>query len=279
MHMITHASAESQKTLFTFIIVAALGFSALIGLSFAKTVFGATGNLNTQTSHKKGILFDSASSDFRTIAPGYSAGTIESTMSLPHTTSGTDRMLFVTVAASESFAATADAVTGVTYAGVPMTLVGKVAVVDSAHAATPIEEYLYYLVAPAVGTNDIAVSYAPSGSGFQWVWIAGTSYAGVLQSAPDTSAVSADNLIASSISGTVTTLSRKSWVVMASYSGDGNTSAGSDTTIRSITPVLARAVLSDNMGAQRAPSSNVTLTINGNNDRVGSIITAIAPAN
>ena len=92
-----------------------------------------------------------------------------------------------------------------------------------------------------------------------------------------TTAPSSPDLIQSSISGTVTTLADNDWVVMGSYSGNGNTSAGTGTTIRATSPTQDRQVISDN-GGPKHPAGNVTLTINNDSDRVGSITAAIAPA-
>jgi hypothetical protein len=214
------------------------------------------------------IAFDAASSNY-TNSPGTSITT-------SHTVSGSNRILFVSVTLRQNCGdCVGDLLTGVTYNGTPMTQVGKVATHPG--TADPIETYLYYLIAPATGTHNIVASYSALGGVADDVQVASASYTGGSQLGLDASAVSADNLIQSSISGTVTTATDNDWVVMGSYSGDGNTSAGSGTTIRATSPTLDRQVLSDHGGAKSPPGS-VTLTVNNNNDRVGSITAAFAPA-
>jgi hypothetical protein len=213
-----------------------------------------------------GIVPDATSSGY-TASPGTS-------FTVAHTTSGTNRILWVSVTTGNGGGA-GDVVSGVTYNGTSMTQTGKVAT----YSGNPngLETYLYCLVAPATGTHNVVVSY-PSLSGT--VFVANASYTGASQTCtPDASAESASNIYpATSITGTVTTVADNDWVVMSSYSGDGNTSAGSGTTIRTTSPTLDRQVLSDN-GGPKHPAGSVTLTVNNNSDRVGSVTAAFAPAN
>lgn len=215
------------------------------------------------------IAFDAASSNF-TSSPGTSIST-------PHTVSGSNRILFVSVNIGKNCGnCQGDLLTGVTYNGAPLTLVGKVA--THSGIINPLETYLYYILAPDIGTHDIVVSYSALGGVLDAVWVASASYTGVSQSGLDASAVSADNIFpATSVTGTVTTVADNDWIVMGSYSGDGSTSAGAGTTIRATSPALDRQVLSDS-GGPKHPAGSATLTVNGNSDRVGSIVAAISPA-
>lgn len=210
-----------------------------------------------------GIQFDAASSNISS-SPGTSITTA-------HTVSGDNRVLFVSVTTANSGGG-GDVVSGVTYDGTSMTLAGKVAT----YSGSPdgLETYLYYLFAPAVGSHDIVVSYS-SLSGY--VWVANASYKNVSQSGLDAVATSSANLQQSSISGSVTTNADNAWVVMGSFSGDGNTSAGAGTTVRATSPTLDRQVLSDG-GGPKHPAGSATLSIDNNNDRVASVTAAIAPA-
>jgi hypothetical protein len=215
------------------------------------------------------IAFDAASSNY-TGSPGGSGG-----ITTQHNISGSNRILFTSVTVTLGGSGlNADAVTGATYNGTAMTLVGKVA--THSGGTNPIETYLFSLMAPAVGPHDVVVSYSGLGGSSRQIFVANASYTGVNQSGLDATSTSADNIYpATSATGTVTTVADNDWVVMGSYSGDGNTSAGSGTTIRATSQTLDRQVLSDS-GGPISPAGNVTLTVNNNSDRVGSVTAAIA---
>lgn len=123
-----------------------------------------------------------------------------SALSFSHTCSGTQRILFMSII---NIAANTDDLTSVTYAGIPMTLIGQ--------ALEPVNlrwTYLYYVIAPATGANNITVN---SVSSTQKVMNA-ISYNGARQlTVPDASTIgtSAGN----SITGTVTTIADNCWLV------------------------------------------------------------------
>jgi hypothetical protein len=219
--------------------------------------------------HKSAPIHFDAGSSNHSSSPGTS-------MTTSHTVGGTNRILFVSASVGEGEAqGPGDVITGVTYNGVPLTLLGKVGT-NNHEPGNPIETYLYYLLAPDVGTHDVVVSYPDISGTSRNVWVASASYTGVAQSAPEASAGAANNVYSSSATGTVTTISDNAWVVMGSYNG-GNASAGSGTTVRAVSPTLTRQALSDS-GGPVSPPGSVTLTVNGDTDWTGTITAAIAPA-
>ena len=86
------------------------------------------------------IAFDAASS---------ATGVGVSSLTWAHTTSGADRLLIVGVSFDTG------TVTGVTYAGVPMTSVGN--------TTTALKMHMWRLIAPATGANNIVVSFSNTG--------------------------------------------------------------------------------------------------------------------
>lgn len=136
-----------------------------------------------------------------------------------HTTAGTNRILFVAVFGNNP----TDIITGVTYAGVPMELVNKRQVPSDRWV------YLFALINPALGTNNIIVSASGSTA------IAGdsASYTGARQTNnPD---VNTTNIASnqSSVSTSLTPLIDKSWTfLVAKGSGGSAPIAGTGTKLR-----------------------------------------------
>lgn len=97
--------------------------------------------------------------------------TSATTLTVSHTTSGSDRFLIVNVLSQTSGGG--DTITGVTYNGTSLTLVGK-------RAAGSEYIYQFQLANPASGANNVVVTSSVSGF-FQ---CENVSYTGVNQSAP-----------------------------------------------------------------------------------------------
>lgn len=148
------------------------------------------------------IAFDAFSSG--SVLPG-------SSITFSHTCSGSDRILIVGIIANN-----ADVITGVTYNGVAMTLARK-------SAFTGPTMYLYYLLAPATGANNIVVS---ASSGGEYIRATAVSYTGVQQSGqPD--ATAENNVSAASITTTLTQVVAKAWQVgVVQGAHDGTVTAG-----------------------------------------------------
>lgn len=151
------------------------------------------------------IAFDSSSS----------GGSASSPATFSHTCSGSDRILFVAAAANSG-----QTVTGVTYNGVSMTQLNSVT--DSA------TQYLFYLIAPATGTNNVVVSTSGSNATGSAV-----SYTGVKQSAfPDAQNTTA-GATTTSYAQSLTSITDKCWFISTSRTGNGFTLTGTGgTTVR-----------------------------------------------
>lgn len=217
------------------------------------------------------IAFDAGAGSF---------GTSISSLTYAHTCTGSNLILFVAV--TYTSLTTGDQVSGVTYVKgatpTAMTLIDKVAT----YTGNPngIETYLFYMLNPDTGANNVVVTASVGGGG---IWAASGSYTGAQQSGvPDGTNKSGVDGIATTIAVATTTIADNCWVVMSTYAGNGNISAGSGTTIRAVcaspnSSSNARAALSDN-GAAKTPAGSVTLTINGDSDRVGAVAASFAPA-
>jgi len=92
---------------------------------------------------------------------------------LSHTTSWTDRLLLVTVSINNGW----NTVVWVTYAGVAMTELGAVGYQQSTPWNTA-SLYVYSLINPTIGTNDIVVTVNASSFFVSFIW---TSYTGANQ--------------------------------------------------------------------------------------------------
>jgi len=183
-----------------------------------------------------------------------------------HTTTGTDRMLAVCVFGD----VTNDVITGVTYAGNALTLVDKALAQASGRWG-----YLYYMIAPTSGANNIIVSASSSIA----IYGMASSYTGVHQTTPlDASNTGTDIGLSSSQTVSVTTTVDNDWTVMCTRVETGGSvpTAGAGTTLRQ--SVSAGLVLSDSNGAL-TPVGSKSLIINDTDSaNWASIIAAFSPA-
>ena len=185
-----------------------------------------------------------------------------------HTCSGSNRILFVFVNGENDGS---DNVTGVTYNSVGMTQIGKVRMSDNSRYI-----YLYYLIAPATGTNTVSITRS-AGTAYG----VSTSYTGAKQSGvPDASVTYAAT--GTSLTGTVTTIATSCWLVGCVYfnsSGGGTMSGGTGTTIR----VNPGAGYPEGMGDSNAsiqPAGSASLIFNITGASVGGavIVASFEPA-
>lgn len=150
------------------------------------------------------------------------AGGQSGTVTLSHTCTGSNLMLWVTVYLNGG--GTGDNVTGITYAGTSMTRTAN-GYVNGASTS----QFLYYLIAPSTGANNIVVSL----SGTHGCGIVSASYTGAKQSGqPDSSNSGSDlNTGANQVTVATTVVASNCWLV----GGDGNDSiapsAGTGTSI------------------------------------------------
>ncbi len=177
------------------------------------------------------IAFDSASG----------ANITGTSLTFSHTCSGSDRALLVHYVTDAS----GDAVTGITYAGVPMTFIGRVQSPSGRWTG------LYYLAAPATGANNIVVTNSAS----SYTEANAASYTGVKQTGNPEASATNTGAGATSVTGSVTTLSDNAWLVMGGNASAGSHAAGTGTTRRNITLVGA---IFDSNGA-KTPTGSYSL--------------------
>lgn len=150
-------------------------------------------------------------------------GTIDANTSLTfaHTCTGSNLILFVGV----DIASASDLVSGVTYNGVTMTRI-DIQIIGGAANRTL---YLYYLIAPATGANDVVISTS-SGVDIRGV---SASYTGAKQSAqPDAhDKGSADS---TSITKALLTVADGCWMISTMNNDNGVPTAGSGVTSRQV---------------------------------------------
>lgn len=196
-----------------------------------------------------GAQFSSASSPF----------------TVPMTLSGSNRVLLVHVTIEDP--TNPDLVTGATYAGSPMTLINKVGANQNGNDET----YLFAIVAPPTGTNNVSVTTSASPS---FIVVEGADYTGVNQAIPTNVATSTAMGQTSFSAGPLTT-ANNSWIAGAI----ANT--GSNPTIQS--PNVARdstngaRVLVDSNGTTGG-SDTVNATVQFSNSAWLGIIAELAPA-
>lgn len=135
------------------------------------------------------IAFDASSSDW---------WTTWTTHTLSHTCSWSNRLLVVTILGNHN-----DVVTGVTYAGASMTRVSFVSNGSSDGI------YMYYLLNPATGTNNIVATTSSS----QTVLMQNASYTGVRQSSQPNVFNTWWYTTSTSLSTSVTTTDDNCWTI------------------------------------------------------------------
>lgn len=135
-------------------------------------------------------------------------------LTFSHTCTGSNRALFVATGLH-----TSDVVTGVTYGGVAMTLMGKV--------TNGRWVYIYGLLNPASGANDVVVTCS---SAADFLGATAMSYTGVLQSGlPD--AVNTFTGNSTTITTSLTSVADNCWFLVAGRMGP-NATASTNTTYR-----------------------------------------------
>ncbi len=195
------------------------------------------------------IAFDAQS------ASGYSA----TSATWSHTCSGSDRLLVIGIYSTNS-----NDVASVTYNSVACTFINRVVVTGGQ------EIYLYYLLNPATGANNVVVTAT---SGNLQGYGAATSYTGVKQSAqPDASATN-QSASTTSLTTSVTTTADNCWLVGFAY---GQTaSAGTGTIFRS-EPVNDVLFMMDSNGAT-TPAGSDSLIFTQAANFAGACVASFSP--
>lgn len=205
------------------------------------------------------IAFDAAAS---------SSGTGTS-LTYNHTCTGSNRILWVSIGVNS--ADSVDHVTGVTYNSVAMTrgpsMFSGVASLDG--------QYLYYLVAPATGTNSVVVSTNNS----QPIYATSVSYTGAKQSGQPDNTASSNGSGASTITLNITPSANGCWVITgASDEQVGNPAINGGITARGSNQVEGNAADSNATVTAGSPFACNWKTPNGNNGLFSVVAASFAPA-
>jgi hypothetical protein len=206
------------------------------------------------------IAFDAATDG------GTATGT---SLTFSHTCgAGSDRLLLVGI--NGDLVGVNDDITGVTYAGVSMTLVAKIT------ATTARYQYLYYLLNPATGANNVVISCTNS----HFLGATSASYTGVSQSGQPDNSVTNTGVTVTQITGTLTTVADNCWTMaLGCQNFSGNTmSAGTNTTERVELGTFFTAGMYDR-NAAITPAGSTSLTVaNSGTSTMGIIMASFSPA-
>lgn len=200
------------------------------------------------------IAFDSSTYG----ASAASAGTL----TFSHTTSGSDRILFVYVTIQNANSVS------VTYAGNAMT---------SIHVNTgSFSHYqsLWYIIAPTTGANNVVVT-ATSAT----IRAYASSYTGASQTGQPDASVVPSEATTTSYARALTTVADNSWIVwgMCAMSGAALT-AGATTVVRHQPEVTAFGTAFCDSGTLFTPAGSSTLTVTSSSQLFCSIMASFSPA-
>lgn len=152
-------------------------------------------------------------------------------LTVAHTCTGSNLILFAGVQIGSGN----DWITGVTYNSVAMTQIGTV--------ANNNRSYLFYLLAPATGNNNIVISSSNSVQ----IRAANASHTGALQSGvPDASGTQQLSAV-TSITTSVTTVLNNCWMVAHCADDQGTLAAGTGSTQRAVAST-ASSIIGDSNG-------------------------------
>lgn len=181
-----------------------------------------------------------------------------------HTCSGSNRILFVCTANNVGVN-----VTGVTYNGVAMTNIG-----GALSNWAPSKSYLWYLIAPATGSNNVVVSLSASAS----VIAMAASYTWVKQSwQPDAFSLGWPTTTGS-YSQSVTTVADNSWAIMCGMWRNGSgLSAGSNTIVRAGIEVLLAGLFLADTNSPKTPAGTDTMNIISASQEFTGIMASFSP--
>lgn len=180
-----------------------------------------------------------------------------------HTCTGSNGVLLVTVVGDTA----TDVVTGATYNGVAMTLIGHIQ--GGSGGSLTRYTYLFGLIGPATGANTVAVSASSA------IYMAGmsSSYTGV--SAFETGVTNTAPAGSSSLTLTATTGVANCWLVAGWKNNWGNASAGTGTTMRQSANDLC---IGDSNAALTAGSQSLIAQGAGFSSAWAGVMVAMEPA-
>lgn len=176
-------------------------------------------------------------------------------LTISHTCAGANRLLVVGILAGSS-----DVITGVTYNSVAMT---RVDISNNGNSTA----YMYYLLGPSTGTNNIVISRSPSGL----IIADAASFTGVKQSAPEASTTNTASAVAS-CANTLTTLTDNA-IHLATYSTDAfNVDSATNGTL-----INSRMAYSNPLLITPAGSHTITGNSSGGSNAWATVGAAFAP--
>ncbi|HEY9712213.1 MAG TPA: fibronectin type III domain-containing protein, partial [Chroococcales cyanobacterium] len=206
-----------------------------------------------------GITFDNA-------ADGGNNGGSTATLSYAYTVgSGSNRLLIVNVIGGVS----ADDISSVTYAGTPMILLGKV------QASSNAFQYVYYLLNPASGSNNVVITAASS----HYLISQAASWSGVKQSAqPDAFTTNSAAAAITSTTTSLTTVAAGSLVVQGVWS-DSHLAAGQGSAPLIVESAFQAGGIFASTISPVSPAGNVGMTtISDGTMSTGVIMASFSPA-
>jgi len=193
---------------------------------------------------------------------GASFGTLGTSKTYAHTCTGDNLILFVSFVITQQ---NTDTLTSITYAGVEMTIVGKVQTegVDDRWI------YLYYLIGPATGANNIVLTTSGDTTGVSNA----VSYTGARQSGvPDANSTAVSD--GTSLTGNITTTVDNCWVTGAIRGSGGNLIAAAGSTLRGTASGFSKMI--DSNGAI-TPAGATSLGFTCSTNPNGMVIASFAP--
>lgn len=193
-----------------------------------------------------------------------SGGSGATSYTYSHTiTSNTNGCLIVAITEDGG---TTDDITGVTYAGVSMTLLKK----GPRNGTYPVLS-VYGLLLPSTGANNIVISR----SGTAGDMASGSvSWIGVRQSGlPDANLI-ANSLASTSVTGSITTIANNAIIVAWAACGGGSLTAGTGTTSLS---AAGANMLAKSTTFPITPAGSYSMTVNCSSGSNGLIMVSLAP--
>lgn len=178
---------------------------------------------------------------------------------------GTNRLLVVAVIGDTG---ANDNIVGVTYGGVAMTLAAK-------HAGGERYTYLYLLLNPASGPNNVVVN---NGNTATWIIAGAADYTGVRQSAqPDATATNI-SAATTTLTTAITTVADNCWTILATQNvgTSGPAAAGTGSTARAL-PSLNDGGFFDSNAAQTPAGSHSMQTTTAGNADIVHVMASFAP--
>lgn len=187
-----------------------------------------------------------------------------SSLTYSHTVTGSNTLLIVGWYAFNTTAT----FSSVTYNGVAMSQLAT-----RGADGTGGEIYLYGLLNPTTGANNIVISY----SGTKQIFACSASYTGVKQSGlPDSSTTNTNS--GTSVTTTTTTVADNTWLVAISRQNGGTTVAGTNTFLRKANSTSPDVVLVDSNSAQTPAGSHSLQTTFGSAKTFYHALASFAPA-